>query len=75
MFFGFEDEVGDVDVAVFVAGDDDDFHAGKRRRCRVGAVRRLRDEADVALAVAAAFVVGADGKQTGVFALCAGVGL
>ena len=75
VFFGFEDEVGDVDVAVFVAGDDDDFHAGERRRCRVGAVRRLRDEADVALAVAAAFVVGADGKQTGVFALCAGVGL
>ena len=75
MFFGFEDEVGDVDVAVFVAGDDDDFHAGERRRCRVGAVRRLRDEADVALAVATAFVVGTDGEQPGVFALCAGVGL
>ena len=43
-------EVGEVDVAVGVARGDDDLHARHLRAGRVGAVRRLGDQADVARA-------------------------
>ncbi|ENO95722.1 putative metal-dependent RNase [Thauera phenylacetica B4P] len=68
-------EVGDVDVAVGVAGDHHHAHAGHVRRGRVGAVRRARDQAHVAVTFAAAGVPGADRQQAGVLALRAGVGL
>ena len=68
-------QVGEVDVAVLVAGHDDDPHAGHDRAGGVGAVRRARDQADVALVVAARAVVAADGQQAGELALRAGVGL
>ena len=68
-------QVGDVDVAGLVAGDDDDPHAGHDRAGGVRAVRRARDQADVALLVAAGAVVAADGQQAGELALRAGVGL
>jgi hypothetical protein len=73
--FGLGLEVGDVDVAVVVAIDDDDLHVAHLRGRRVGAVRRFRDQADVAVAFAAAGVVAGDGDQAGVFALRAGVRL
>ena len=47
-------QVGEVDVAGLVAGDDDHAHAGHDRAGGVGAVRRAGDQADVALLVAAA---------------------
>ena len=50
-------EVGDVDVAVAVARDDHDLHAGHRGARRIGAVGGSRDETDVAVSVAAALVV------------------
>jgi hypothetical protein len=68
-------QVGEVDVAVLVALGDHDLHAHHLRRGRVGAVRALRDQADVALRLAAAGVPGADGQQTGVLALGPGIGL
>jgi hypothetical protein len=68
-------QVGEVDVAVRVALGDHDLHAHHLRRGRVGAVRALRDQADVALRLAAAGVPGADGQQTGVLALGPGIGL
>ena len=68
-------QVGDVDVAGLVAGDDDDPHAGHDGAGGVGAVRGARDQADVALLVAAGVVVAADGQQPGELALRAGVGL
>ena len=68
-------EVGDVDVAVGVASHHDHAHAGHVRRRRVGAVRGARDQAHVAMALAAAGVPGADRQQAGVLALRAGVGL
>ena len=63
-------------LPLLVAGD-------RRRPCspaitargRVGAVRRDGDQADVAVPLAARFVVGADHEQARVFALRAGVGL
>ena len=48
---------------------------GHRRARRVGAVRRRRDQDDVALRVAAVAVVGADRHQAGELALRAGVRL
>jgi hypothetical protein len=50
-------QVGDVDVAAVVAIDDDDVEPAHLRGRRVGAVRRFRDQADVAMTFAAAGVV------------------
>jgi len=68
-------EVGEIDVAVVVAGDDDHAVAGHHRRGGVRAVGRRRDEADVAVSLPAALVKGADDEQSGVLALRAGVRL
>ncbi len=48
---------------------------GHRRARRVGAVRRRRDQHDVALGIAAIAVVGADRHQAGELSLRAGVRL
>ena len=75
MLRGLRLQVGDIDVAVRVGGDDDHSqprHVGARR---IGAVCRGRDQAHVALHLAAAFVVLLDGNQAGVFPLGAGIGL
>jgi hypothetical protein len=68
-------EVGQVDVAAVVAGHGDDVEAAHLRRGRVGAVRRFRDQADVARALAVRRLVAADRDQAGVLALRAGVRL
>jgi hypothetical protein len=68
-------EVGEIDVAVVVAGDDDNLHADHLRRRGIGAVRRRRDQADVAVRFVAARVISLDREQPRVFALRAGVGL
>ncbi len=67
-------QVVDVDVAVDVAGDRDDLHAGHGRRGGVGAVRRCRDQDHVAVALAAALVPCADYHKAGVLACGARVG-
>ncbi len=72
---GLGPQIGHVNVAVLVAGDGDDFQPGHDGAGGVGAVRGSRDEADVAVRFAAAFVLGADDEQAGVFALGTGVGL
>ena len=54
---------------------DDDLHARHHRARRIRAVRRLRNEADVAVRVAARLVILADHEQPGVLALRAGVRL
>ena len=58
-----------IDIAVVIAFDDDDLHAGHRGRGRVGAVRRLRDQADVAVALTTRFVIARDGQEPGELAL------
>ncbi|MCY1406433.1 hypothetical protein D9M71_217000 [compost metagenome] len=68
-------EVFEIDVAGLVAVDDHHPHARHLRRGRVGAVGRGGNQADVAMPLAAALVVAADGEQPGVLALGAGVGL
>ena len=68
-------EVGQVDVAVVVAGHHDHPHAGHHGAGRVGAVRARRDQAHVAVGVATGPVVAADRQQPGQLALGPGVGL
>ncbi|MCY1517305.1 hypothetical protein D9M68_519800 [compost metagenome] len=75
VLLGFRTEIVHVDVAVFTHLDDDDLHAGHLRGGRVGAVRRGRDQADVAMAVAVGDVIGADRQQTGILTLRARVRL
>ncbi len=68
-------EILDVDIAVLVATHDDDGHPGHGRARRVGAVCRARDQADVALALAARCVIAADDQKACIFALRSGIGL
>ena len=68
-------QITKVDVARLVARDDDDAHAREHGRRRVRAVRRRRDEADLALQVAAVMVVPTDREQPRELALRAGVRL
>ena len=68
-------QVGHVDVAVLVAGHDDDPHAGHDGAGSVGAVGRARDQADRTVLVAVGQVPAADGQQAGQLALGPGVGL
>ena len=50
MLFRFRAQVAEIDVAVGIAGDDDHLHPHHLRRCRIGSMRRRRDEAHVAAA-------------------------
>ena len=72
---GFRGEVVDVDVALGIAGDGHDGEAAHRGAGGVGAVGTGRNQADVAVALAARLVVGADDEQAGVFTLGSGIGL
>ena len=75
VFGGLGLEIGQVHFPVGRVGHDHHRHASHRGAGRVGAVRGCRDENDVALALAARAVVGADDQQAREFALRAGVGL
>ncbi len=68
-------EIGQVDVAVGVAGHHHHVQAGHGRAGRVGPVGRGRDQADPPVLLAAAGVVGLDGQQAGQLTLRPGVGL
>ena len=56
-------QIGDVDVAVLVAGDGDDFHSCHDGAGGIGAVRGGGDEANIAMRLAARFVIAADDEQ------------
>ncbi len=73
--FGSGFQIGDVDVAVVVAGDHHDLHAGHDGAGGVGAMGRGGDERDGALQIAARTMPGADDHESGEFALGAGIGL
>ncbi|OIQ66860.1 hypothetical protein GALL_515680 [mine drainage metagenome] len=75
VLFAFGLEVGHIDIAIGIASGDHDLHAGHGGASRVGAVRAARDQADVAVGLAAREVKGANRHHAGVFALAAGVGL
>ena len=68
-------QVAEVDVAELVARHHDHAHAGHDGARGVGAVGARRDQADVALNVAALAVVPADREQPGELSLRAGVRL
>ena len=62
-------QVGDVDVAAFIAIDDNHLQPAHLRRGGIGAVRGSRDQADVAVAFTLRGLIAADRDQAGVFAL------
>ena len=68
-------QVVEVNVAVLTAAHHHDPHSDHGGGRRVGAVRAGRDQADVAIGLAAAGMVVTDGQQPGVLALRSGVGL
>ena len=68
-------QIGQVHVAVGVAGRDDHLHAGHLRAGGIGAVGAARYQADVAARLAARGMPAAYGQQSCVFALAARVGL
>ena len=71
----FRGEIGDIDVAVGIAGDGDDFEAAHGSAGGIGTVGAGGDEADVAVTFVAGFVIRAGQEEAGVFALGAGIGL
>jgi hypothetical protein len=75
MQIGLALEVGEIDVAVVIASDDDDAHPGQVRGRRIRSVRGRRDQAHVAMRLAARPVVRLDHQQARVLALRAGVRL
>ena len=60
VLFGFFRQVGDVDIAMIVAGDRHHFQPGDDGAGGIGAVGAGGDEADGAVMIAARFVIGAD---------------
>src|SRR5208337_3958886 len=58
-------QVGEVDRAVRVTLDHRDPQPGQHRAGRIGAVRRFRDQADVAAVITARGVVAPDREQAG----------
>ena len=68
-------QVGDVDVAVGVGGEDDDIEPGHHRAGGVRPVRARRDQADGALSLAVGAVEGPDRQEAGELALAPCVGL
>ena len=72
---GFCAQIGEIDVAIFQAGDRHDFESGHHGARRVGAVRGSRNETDIARGFTARRVIFPDRQEPGVFALRAGVRL
>ena len=68
-------QVAKVDVAVVIARDDHDLHAGHLRGCGIGAVRGCGNQANVAHGLPLRGVIGLDDQESGVFALRARVRL
>ena len=62
VLLGLGPEIGNVDIAFFIGLDDDDFPADHHGGCRVGAMGRGWDQADIAVLIAIGKVIGADGQ-------------
>ncbi|CUH41249.1 hypothetical protein RUM4293_00117 [Ruegeria atlantica] len=75
MLFRLGAEVGQIDIALVIGLHRHNLIAHHLRRGRVGAMRRGRDQADIAVPFAAGEVIVADGQQACVFTLRARVGL
>ena len=73
--FGLCLQVGNIDIAVVVAGHQHNLHADHLRAGGISPMRRRRNEADIALRVAAAQVIFANREEAGVFALRTGIWL
>ena len=68
-------EISHVDITFLIASNRHDFQSAHGGTRRIGAMGAGGDQADVAVGVAAGFVISADGEQAGIFTLRAGIGL
>src|SRR5437899_2681092 len=68
-------KISEIDIAGFVATDRNDFETGHDSAGWIRAVCGGRDQANIAVRLAATGVVSVDNQQAGVFALGASVGL
>ncbi len=75
MLFRLGLEIINIDVAIRAAIDDDDAHARHGGAGRIGAMRRGRDKADVAMALPPRLMIVADGHKAGIFTLTTGIWL
>ena len=75
VLLGFLAQVIKVNVTALVAFRNNYFHARHHCRSGVGSVGRRRNQGNGTVRVATTFVVGSDGHQTCIFALCARIGL
>ena len=73
--FRFRAQISQIDVAVFITRHNHHLHSCHMRGSRVSAVRRSRDQADIAMPFVAAFMIMTNRQQARVFALCARVRL
>ena len=68
-FSALASQIREIDVALRVALDHDHVHAGHVGRSGIGAMRGGRDETNIAMRLAAAAMIGADGKKPRILAL------
>jgi len=67
--FGFGAEISDIDVAVFVTGDSDDFESRHDGAGGIGSVGRRWDKANIAVRFTSAGMIFANHEQPRVFTL------
>jgi len=75
VLIGLRGQVGQVDIAIGEARDRDDAHAGHDRAGGIRPVRAGRDQADVAMRLAARAVIFSNDEESRVFARRAGIRL
>ena len=68
-------QVGQIDIALVIAGHRHHLQAGHHGAGGVGAVGAGGNQAHPAMALAAAFVVSTNHQQAGIFTLGTGIGL
>ena len=72
---GFSAEISNVDVALCITSDGDDLEARHNGAGGIRAVRRDGNQTNIAVMLAALFLVLANDQQPGIFALRTGIRL
>jgi len=75
IFINFRTEIIEINIAVFCRFDRDHLPSDHLRRGRIGAMRRHRDQTDIAMPLPVRPMICRDGQQACIFPLGAAVGL
>ena len=68
-------QIAHIDIAVLITTHHEDPHTSHHGTCRIGAMSAAGDEAQVALGLPPAAVIGPDGQEPGKLTLTPGIGL